>query len=60
MALQSKGQYILYGLFAVLGVSAWIAINGVFQELPIFARQQPEGWAIGAYLSAAIQVCLLL
>lgn len=46
---------VLLGLF---GVSSWVAINGLWMELPLLVNVLPEGWNLPAYLSIIIQVCL--
>lgn len=44
------------GLFFILGVCAWITINGLFAELSFIIDDLPEGWALGSYLVIVIQV----
>jgi hypothetical protein len=36
----------LSAAFVVLGLGAWITVNGVYQELPIIAQTAPEGYDI--------------
>jgi hypothetical protein len=43
-------------LVALLGTSSWIAITGVFAELPLIIDALPEGWAVGSALSLVIQL----
>nr|CDS34416.1 riboflavin transporter 2 A [Hymenolepis microstoma] len=38
------------------GVSAWVAINGLWMELPLLVNVLPEGWNLPAYLSIIIQL----
>ena len=45
----------VYALMAVFGLSSWIAINGIYSELPLIINDLPEGWAINATLSLVIQ-----
>jgi len=40
----------------VLGMGAWITVNGLYQELPIIAQSAPEGYNIFSY--AAVLVAL--
>ena len=40
----------------LFGISSWIAINGVWVELPLLVATLPEGWALPSYLSVIIQV----
>lgn len=32
--------------FIVLGLGAWVTVNGVYQELPYIAQTAPEGYDI--------------
>lgn len=43
-------------LAALFGVGAWVAINGLWVELPLLVDQLPEGWNLPSYLSVIIQV----
>jgi hypothetical protein len=43
-------------LAVFFGISAWIAINGVFVELPLLVQALPEQWALASYLSVIVQV----
>ena len=40
----------------LFGISSWIAINGVWVELPLLVAALPEGWALPSYLSIIVQV----
>lgn len=42
-------------LLIVFGVSSWVAINGLWMELPLLVNVLPEGWNLPAYLSIIIQ-----
>lgn len=44
--------YILVCLF---GIGSWIAINGLFVELPLFVDRLPEKWNLPSYLTILIQ-----
>ncbi|KAG8541906.1 hypothetical protein GDO81_028008 [Engystomops pustulosus] len=46
---------ILHLLSCLLGLGSWIAINGVWVELPLLVPQTPEGWELPSYLSLLIQ-----
>jgi hypothetical protein len=50
---------VVYAAFFPFGLGAWIAINGLFAELPIYAVRAPEGWAIAAQMSLAVQAANL-
>eukprot|EP01012_Entosiphon_sulcatum_P040417 TRINITY_DN5406_c0_g1_i1.p1 TRINITY_DN5406_c0_g1~~TRINITY_DN5406_c0_g1_i1.p1 ORF type:complete len:401 (+),score=65.79 TRINITY_DN5406_c0_g1_i1:25-1227(+) len=56
MTAAAHRPWTLYFLFCAFGISSWITINAAFAELPIFAQQHPEGWAIGTYMGAAMQL----
>lgn len=38
------------------GLSSWLAITGLWMELPLLVHALPEGWALSASLSLAIQL----
>ena len=40
--------------FAVLGLGAWITVNGVYQELPYIAQRAPEGYDIFSWMVVAL------
>ena len=43
-------------LVIVFGISAWIAVNGLWVEMPLFVIELPEGWALPSYLVLIIQI----
>lgn len=43
-------------LATVFGIGAWVAINGLWVELPLLVTYLPEGWTLPSYLSVIIQV----
>ncbi|XP_045586758.1 solute carrier family 52, riboflavin transporter, member 3-A isoform X3 [Procambarus clarkii] len=43
-------------LAAVFGVGAWVAVNGLWVELPLLVEKLPEGWNLPSYLSVIIQI----
>ena len=43
-------------LLVLFGTSSWIAVNGVWVELPLLVAALPEGWALPSYLSVIIQL----
>ncbi|KAM3178843.1 hypothetical protein ACTXT7_001737 [Hymenolepis weldensis] len=43
-------------LLIFFGISSWIAINGLWMELPLLVNVLPEGWNLPAYLSILIQL----
>ena len=49
-------------LAMMFGIGAWVAINGMWVELPLLVLHLPEGWNLPSYLAVIIQVkwtCLL-
>lgn len=55
--LRGVGRRPLVDLLAMtFGIGAWVAINGLWVELPLLVLQLPEGWNLPSYLSVIIQV----
>lgn len=48
--------WLAAGLMGMFGLASWIAINGLFTQLPLFIAVLPEGYALPSELSIAIQV----
>ncbi|XP_070605419.1 riboflavin transporter 2-like [Erythrolamprus reginae] len=46
-------------LVCLLGTGAWVAINGVWVELPLMVPHVPEGWLLPTYLTIIIQLANL-
>eukprot|EP00040_Diaphanoeca_grandis_P014761 m.74978 g.74978 ORF g.74978 m.74978 type:complete len:197 (-) comp24723_c2_seq1:58-648(-) len=49
-------DWVVYGLFILLGLGSWTTINGLFVELPVFYQQLPEQGKIYADVSLTIQL----
>lgn len=45
--------HLLAGLF---GMGSWVAINGMWVELPLVVPETPEGWYLPSYLTVLIQM----
>ena len=43
-------------LIILFGMGSWVAINGVWAELPLLVSKLPEGWNLPTYLVLIIQV----
>ncbi|XP_077520849.1 riboflavin transporter 2-like isoform X2 [Amblyomma americanum] len=43
-------------LCLLYGLSSWLAITGLWMELPLLVHALPEGWVLSASLSLAIQL----
>ncbi|XP_060627730.2 riboflavin transporter 2-like [Anolis sagrei] len=46
-------------LSCLLGTGSWVAINGVWVELPLVVAVAPEGWLLPSYLTVIIQLANL-
>ncbi|KAJ8290936.1 hypothetical protein GJAV_G00019400 [Gymnothorax javanicus] len=42
-------------LACLFGMGSWVAINGMWVELPLIVSQIPEGWFLPSYLTVLIQ-----
>ncbi|XP_038654585.1 riboflavin transporter 2-like [Scyliorhinus canicula] len=47
---------MVHVLAAVFGMGSWIAINGLWVELPLIVPEIPEGWYLPSYLTIIIQL----
>ena len=47
---------ITYVLVVIFGTGSWIAINGLWVELPIIVQETPESWSLPSYLTVIIQL----
>ena len=45
-------------LAVAFGIGAWVAINGIWVELPLLVGDLPEGWSLPSYLSVIVQVSI--
>ena len=45
-----------YVLICLFGLGSWIAINGLWVELPVLVRYAPEQWTLPSYLTVIIQL----
>ncbi|XP_031731979.1 solute carrier family 52, riboflavin transporter, member 3-B [Anarrhichthys ocellatus] len=43
-------------LACLFGMGSWVAINGMWVELPLVVPQIPEGWYLPSYLTVIIQM----
>ncbi|KAL7990225.1 hypothetical protein Chor_010579 [Crotalus horridus] len=50
---------LVHLLVCLLGTGSWVAINGVWVELPLIVPQVPEGWLLPTYLTIIVQVANL-
>uniref|UniRef100_A0A4W3H566 Riboflavin transporter n=1 Tax=Callorhinchus milii TaxID=7868 RepID=A0A4W3H566_CALMI len=47
---------LLHVLSALFGLGSWVAINGLWVELPLLVPETPEGWYLPSYLTILIQL----
>uniref|UniRef100_A0A803JIJ2 Riboflavin transporter n=1 Tax=Xenopus tropicalis TaxID=8364 RepID=A0A803JIJ2_XENTR len=47
---------VLHILACIFGTGAWVAINGLWVELPLIVNDLPEGWYLPSYLTIIIQL----
>ena len=52
----SRYSIVTYVLVVIFGSGSWIAINGLWVELPIIVNEVPEGWSLPSYLTVIIQL----
>ena len=52
----SATQPSLLFAFVLFGLGSWIAVNGIYQELPLIAQTAPEGYDIFSYATVAISL----
>ena len=51
-----RSSMIVHFLVLMFGAGAWIAVNGVWVELPIIVQSAPENWGLPSYLTVIAQV----
>nr|XP_033779368.1 solute carrier family 52, riboflavin transporter, member 3-A-like [Geotrypetes seraphini]XP_033779369.1 solute carrier family 52, riboflavin transporter, member 3-A-like [Geotrypetes seraphini] len=47
---------LVHLLACIFGTGSWVAINGLWVELPLLVNQLPEGWYLPSYLTVIIQL----
>lgn len=45
-----------YVLICIFGMGSWIAVNGLWVELPVLVRYVPEQWNLPSYLTVIFQL----
>ncbi|XP_071966897.1 solute carrier family 52, riboflavin transporter, member 3 [Engystomops pustulosus] len=48
--------FLTHLLACIFGTGAWVAINGLWVELPLIVNDLPEGWYLPSYLTILIQM----
>ena len=52
----SEVKLLVCVIVVLFGMGSWIAINGLWVELPILVDQLPEGWNLPSYMNVVIQI----
>ncbi|XP_068198043.1 solute carrier family 52, riboflavin transporter, member 3-A [Antennarius striatus] len=47
---------LVHMLACAFGVGSWVAVNGLWVELPVIVNSLPEGWELPSYLTVIIQL----
>ncbi|XP_063054800.1 riboflavin transporter 2-like [Engraulis encrasicolus] len=47
---------LTHALACLFGIGSWVAINGMWVELPLIVPDIPEGWFLPSYLTVIIQM----
>ncbi|KAJ8369874.1 hypothetical protein SKAU_G00099020 [Synaphobranchus kaupii] len=50
---------LVHLLACAFGLGSWVAINGLWVELPLIVSELPEGWELPSYLTVIIQLANL-
>lgn len=48
--------FLTHLLVCTFGMGSWMAINGLWVELPLLVTELPEGWFLPSYLTVIIQL----
>uniref|UniRef100_A0A8C3YFX2 Riboflavin transporter n=1 Tax=Catagonus wagneri TaxID=51154 RepID=A0A8C3YFX2_9CETA len=51
--------FLTHLLACTFGMGSWVAINGLWVELPLLVTELPEGWYLPSYLTVVIQLANL-
>ncbi|XP_035263332.1 riboflavin transporter 2 [Anguilla anguilla] len=49
-------SFFTHVLACLFGMGSWVAINGMWVELPLIVSELPEGWYLPSYLTVLIQI----
>ncbi|XP_077410840.1 solute carrier family 52, riboflavin transporter, member 3-A [Vanacampus margaritifer] len=50
---------LVHVLACAFGLGSWVAVNGLWVELPLIVNSLPEGWDLPSYLTVIIQMANL-
>lgn len=54
--LKNDISWPTYVLICLFGLGSWIAVNGLWVELPVLVRYAPEKWNLPSYLAVIVQL----
>ena len=49
-------NWLTYLVVILFGIGSWVAINGIWVEVPVLVGELPEKWALPAYLTVICQL----
>ena len=49
-------SWSVYLLVVLFGVGSWVAVNGIWVELPVLVQHAPEGWKLPSIFAVVIQI----
>lgn len=52
----NKVSWPTYVLICLFGLGSWVAVNGLWVELPVLVKDSPEGWNLPSYLAVIVQL----
>lgn len=53
---QTKLSWPVYILVCLFGLGSWLAINGIWMELPVLVDHAPEKWSLPSYLTVITEL----
>ena len=51
-----KVSLLVYLLVSLFGIGSWLAINGIWMELPVLVDRAPEKWSLPSYLTVITEL----
>lgn len=54
--LKNDISWPTYALICLFGLGSWIAVNGLWVELPVLVKDAPEKWDLPSYLAVIFQL----
>ena len=49
-------SWSIYFLVVLFGVGSWVAVNGIWVELPVLVQEAPEAWKLPSIFAVVIQI----